>query len=62
MSHQWSNEDFCSELEHVAKLLAERPNSVVGNSALGALKQRLQGVPGWTASGLTELYGKVLGN
>ena len=59
MSHQWSNEDFCSELEHVAKLLAERPNSVVGNSALGALKQRLQGVPGWTASGLTELYGKV---
>lgn len=59
MSHQWSNEDFCSELEHVANLLAERPNSVVGHSALGALKQRLQGVPGWTASGLTELYGKV---
>jgi hypothetical protein len=59
MAHQWSNEDFCHELEHVAKLLQERPNSMVGHTALGTLKQRLQGVPTWSPSALSDLYGKV---
>ena len=43
----------------MAKLLQDRPNSMVGHTALGTLKQRLQGVPTWSPSALSDLYGKV---
>ena len=53
MSHQWSTEDFCNELEHVSKLLEARPGSQVGKAALETLKQRLHGVTSWTPSALS---------
>ena len=59
MSHQWSTEDFCNELEHVSKLLEARPGSQVGKAALETLKQRLHGVTSWTPSALSDLYEKV---
>ena len=59
MSHQWSSEDFCNELEHVSQLLENRPGSQVGQAAMATLKQRLHAVSTWTPSALSELYRKV---
>ena len=59
MSHQWTADDFCNKLVHVANLLTKRPNSQVGQAALQPLKQRLTSVNDLTASTLSLLYDKV---
>ena len=43
-THQWSADDFCEELGHVAKLMETRPGPMVGNAAFQTLSQTYEKV------------------
>jgi hypothetical protein len=55
MTHLWKVQDFESELQHLEKLAALRPNSPVLRAMQGAFVAKLQGVQDWSSESIVKL-------